>query len=202
MARNRLIQSAAGCAVAVALVLSVVGCATKGFVRQEVATVRAYTDTQVGEARGRADEAMNKATLAERLATGNLEYVEISTHQALFDFDDSQLKPDAQAILDQLSTGLSSHPRYVLEVRGYADAMGSNRYNYNLGRERAEQVMRYMMSRHAVPSSRIAIISFGEDEPVADNTNEDGRSQNRRVQVRLLEEKVQAAPVSAMPEMP
>lgn len=199
MVTNRGMQLAAGHALmAAALVLVVAGCATKGFVRKEVADARAYTDTQAGEARARADEAMNKATLAERLASGTLEYNEVSSHQVQFAFDDWQLESSAQSTLDQMATSISSHPRYVIEIRGYADEVGSNRYNYRLGHERADQVMRYLMTRHSVPSSRMAIISFGEDDPVADNSSEDGRAQNRRVQVRLLEEKVQGQPVSVI----
>ena len=47
--------------------------------------------------------------------------------------------------------------------------------------------MRYLITRHNVPSSRIAILSFGESEPVADNESEEGRAQNRRVTVEVTE---------------
>ena len=90
-------------------------------------------------------------------------------------------------MFDQVVGELAAHPRQALEVRGYADAKGPDRYNYKLGRERAEEVVRYMMVHHNVPMTRIATISFGEESPVADNSSRDGRSQNRRVQVRVLE---------------
>ena len=172
------------------------GCATKGFVKQQVAESKAYTDTKTGEVNGRVDQVGTKVdevgtradqanALAEQLATG--QYTEIATHQVQFEFDDYKLGSAAGALLDQVGSELTSHPRYALEVRGYADATGSDRYNYKLGHERAEEVVRYMMVHHNVPMTRIATISFGEESPVADNSSRDGRSQNRRVQVRVLE---------------
>jgi outer membrane protein OmpA-like peptidoglycan-associated protein len=172
------------------------GCATKGFVKQQVADAKAYTDTKAGEVNGRVDQVGTKVdevgtradqanALAEQLATG--QYTEIGTHQVQFAFDDYKLGSDATSVLDQVGGELAAHPRYALEVRGYADARGTDRYNYKLGRERAEEVVRYMMVHHNVPMTRIATISFGEESPVADNSSRDGRSQNRRVQVRVLE---------------
>ena len=195
MVTNRRMLTAAGSAVALAIALvAVSGCATKGYVKSQVAESRTYTDTQVTGVRGdldqvktKTDQAMDKASLAERLASGEIDYNEVSSHQVQFAFDDYHLDSDAQGMLDQMAGELQSHPGYVLEVRGYADARGSERYNYNLGRERADSVLRYMMTRHSVPTTRVAIVSFGEESPIADNETNDGRAQNRRVQVRVLE---------------
>jgi peptidoglycan-associated lipoprotein len=195
MTTNRWIKPGPGSAIALLLALVVTsGCATKKFVREEVAGSRTYTDQQVTTVRGdldqvrtKTDQAMEKATLAERLASGDVDYTEVSSHQVQFDFDDYRLKPEAQSMLDQMAGELASHRGYVLEIRGYADATGPERYNYRLGHERADEVMRYLMTRHNVPTAKVAIISFGEESPVADNTSRDGRSQNRRVQARLLE---------------
>ena len=203
MMANRMMRSIAVAMVALA---GLSGCATKGFVRSEVAGAKGYTDTQVTTVRGdldnvrtRTDEAMNKATLAERLASGNVDYNEVSTHQVQFAFDDYRLESEAQSMLDQVVTELSSHPSYVIEVRGFADATGSDRYNFKLGRERADAVLRYLMTRHSVPTARVATVSFGEEDPIADNTSRDGRAQNRRVQVRLLELKAQGMPTAVVP---
>jgi outer membrane protein OmpA-like peptidoglycan-associated protein len=187
------------------------GCATKGFVRTEVAGAKTYSDARLGETRTelkgdveqvrtRADQAYDKATLAEKLASGQYDYNEVSSHQVQFKFDDYRLNTESQSMLDNMATELASHPGYVLEIRGFADARGTDRYNYRLGRERADEVMRYLMSRHGVPTTRMAIVSFGEESPVADNTSRDGRAQNRRVQVRLLEMKgAGETPVSMNP---
>jgi len=195
MVTNRRMHTAAGSAVALAIALvAVSGCATKGYVKSQVAESKTYTDTQVTGVKGdldqvktKTDQAMDKASLAERLASGEVDYNEVSSHQVQFAFDDYHLDSDAQGMLDQMAGELQSHPGYVLEVRGYADARGSERYNYKLGRERADSVLRYMMTRHSVPTTRVAIVSFGEESPIADNETNDGRAQTRRVQVRVLE---------------
>ena len=75
----------------------------------------------VDQAQGRADEAYAKATLAERLANGYIEYEVVSTHRVQFDFDDYRLTSEAELVLDDLGAKLASYPRYVLEIRGYAD---------------------------------------------------------------------------------
>jgi outer membrane protein OmpA-like peptidoglycan-associated protein len=205
MNKQRDVSSAAFAALAlVALLATASGCATKGFVQSEVAQSKAYTDSRFGEAKqgvdraqSRADEAFDKATLAERLASGHLAYEEVSSHRVHFAFDDYQLGTEAQQVLDELGGRLGSYPGYVLEIRGYADATGADRYNFRLGRERAESVQRYMMTRFSVPAGRVAIVSFGEEEPLAENDSSSGREQNRRVQVRLLDaQRAQGEPVA------
>ncbi len=199
MVKSRNTQAAARWILGGALIVAAgSGCATKGFVRTEVAKANQHTDmsiqaakteleSDIGQAQSRADQAMEKATLAERLASGTLRYDVVSTHQVQFEFDDWNLDDGAQTVLNNLGTSLTSHPRYVLEIRGYADATGPDRYNYQLGRERAESVQRFLMMQYSVPAGRIAIVTFGEEEPLADNGTTDGRAENRRVQVRLLD---------------
>jgi peptidoglycan-associated lipoprotein len=198
MVTNRRMQSLAATLVVSMVALGALSsCATKGFVKKEIESARGYTDTRFAEARARADEAWAKASLAERLGSGN--YTEVSTHQVQFAFDDYRLDTAAQAALDQLAAQLTAHPHYGLEIRGYADAIGTDRYNYKLGRERADEVYRYMMMRHNVPSTRVATVSFGEESPLADNESDEGRAQNRRVQVRVLAIDVPSTPVSLVP---
>src|SRR5262245_57372893 len=191
----------------VLVVAALSGCATKKFVRKEVAESRGYTDTQVTAVRGdldqvrtQTDAAMQRAQLAEKLASGQIEYTEVASNNVSFEFDDWRLSPEAQSTLDQMAGQLGAHPGYVMEIRGYADARGTDRYNYRLGRERADEVFRYLMTRHSVPSGRVATVSFGEESPLADNDTSEGRSQNRRVQVRLLDIKSSETPVSVVPQ--
>ncbi len=186
---HRTLHAAA--AVTAALTLATVtGCATKGFVRTEVEQARAYTDTRVGEVRGEVEQVKGQVAemneLTQRLANGTLEYTEVQSSEVRFEFDDWRLSPEAQSALDGLAAQLATHPRYAIEIRGYADAVGTDRYNSRLGRERADEVLRYLSTRHMVPSARIATMSFGEESPVATNDDSEGRSMNRRAQVRLL----------------
>ena len=170
------------------------GCATKGYVNKQVSASNEATDSKISgvrtdldQVRTKADQAYDKATLAEKLASGMVETQEIEARDVQFAFDDSHLDGDGQASLDALAGQLAAHPRYVLEITGYADATGTDRYNYRLGEERAASVERYLMTRHTVPPGRVAVVSFGEESPVADNDSSAGRAQNRRVHVRLLD---------------
>jgi peptidoglycan-associated lipoprotein len=170
------------------------GCATKGYVNKQVTASNEQTDAKIGgvrtdldQVRVKADQAYDKATLAEKLASGTLETQQIAARDVRFAFDDSRLDGDAQASLDELAAQIAAHPRYVLEIMGYADATGPDRYNYRLGEERAASVQRYLLSRHTVPPGRVAVVSFGEESPLSDNESSDGRAQNRRVHVRLLD---------------
>jgi outer membrane protein OmpA-like peptidoglycan-associated protein len=170
------------------------GCATKGYVNKQVAASDAATDSKISgvrtdldQVRTKADQAYDKATLAEKLASGMIDTQEIEARDVRFAFDDSRLDSEGQASLDELASQLTTHPRYVLEILGYADATGPDRYNYRLGEERAASVERYLLTRHTVPPGRVAVVSFGEESPLADNNSSDGRAQNRRVHVRLLD---------------
>ncbi|MEO6462532.1 MAG: OmpA family protein [Candidatus Eisenbacteria bacterium] len=162
--------------------------------KQRVAEAESRTDASINVVRGDlvetrtvADQALERATLAEKLASGAIDYTVVSTHEARFAFDDFRLGDEAKTVLDDMVTRLASRPRTVIEIRGYADASGEDRYNYRLGRERAESVERYLVSRHTVAPARIAVMSFGEDDPVNDNNSELGRAENRRVVARVLE---------------
>jgi peptidoglycan-associated lipoprotein len=174
--------------------LVLAGCATKGYVNRQVTAVDAATDakiagvkTQVDDARQRADQAFDKATLAEQIASGTVQATEVGATDVRFAFDDWRLDDDAQAQLDSLAAQLSNHPRYAVEIRGYCDAVGTDRYNYRLGNERAQSVERYLLTRYDVPAGRIAVVSFGEEDPVESNGTREGRAENRRAHVRLLE---------------
>jgi len=59
-------------------------------------------------------------------------------------------------------------------------------FNENLGLERAEAVKRYLYEQHQIPLHKMNVISYGEEKPIAPNTNREGRAQNRRVVVKVL----------------
>jgi len=98
------------------------GCATEGYVNKQVAASNEATDSKVADVRTdldqvrvKADQAYDKATLAEKLATGMIETQEVAARDVTFAFDESRLDGDSQASLDELANQLAGHPRYVLE---------------------------------------------------------------------------------------
>jgi peptidoglycan-associated lipoprotein len=178
---------ASGIAVASVAVLSLTlgGCATKKFVRQEVGTVNARVDqhdTKLAELDQTSRDALQRAEAAGKLAEGKFIYSEVLSDDSMkFPVDKAELSPEAQQRLDAFLDKLKTENRNVyVEIQGHTDATGPKDYNYKLGEERAESVRRYL-NEHGVALNRLATISYGPDAPVAANTDRAGRQQNRRV---------------------
>jgi outer membrane protein OmpA-like peptidoglycan-associated protein len=72
------------------------------------------------------------------------------------------------------------------EIEGHTDNIGSEAYNLQLGEKRATAVRNYL-SQKGIPLHALNVISLGESRPVADNGTPQGRAQNRRVVIRVLE---------------
>jgi outer membrane protein OmpA-like peptidoglycan-associated protein len=93
----------------------------------------------------------------------------------------AELRAEGGAELDRITAQLKADNKPVfVEIQGHTDDSGSEAYNQRLGLSRAEAV-RLHLARAGVPLARMATISYGESAPVAPNTNANGRSQNRRV---------------------
>ncbi|MGK5036831.1 OmpA family protein [Janthinobacterium sp. LB3P118] len=105
--------------------------------------------------------------------------------EALFDFDQSTLKPQGKAALDQLLGQLKGMDLEVIVTVGHTDAVGSNAYNQKLSQRRAEAVKAYLVAQ-GVETSRVYTEGKGETQPVADNTSAAGRAKNRRVTVEVV----------------
>lgn len=171
-------------------VVSLGGCATKKFVREEVAVVGARVDTtdaRVTAVEGTAKDALDRATAAGKLAEGKFLYSEVLSDDSMkFPLAQATLSPEAQARLDAFAEKLKTENRNVyIEVQGHTDASGPKDFNYRLGEERAEAVRRYL-NQHGVPLNRIGTISYGPDAPMAPNDNREGREANRRVVLIVL----------------
>lgn len=171
-------------------VVSLGGCATKKFVREEVAVVGTRVDTVAGRVttvEGTAKDALDRATAAGKLAEGKFLFQEVLSDDSMkFAVDKADLSPEGQARLDAFVEKLKTDNRNVyVEVQGHTDATGGKDYNYKLGEERAEAVRRYL-NQHGVALNRIGTISYGPDAPVAPNETTDGRQQNRRVVLIVL----------------
>jgi outer membrane protein OmpA-like peptidoglycan-associated protein len=107
------------------------------------------------------------------------------------------LSPDAKTMLDDIATQAKAEKGFVIEVRGFASADGSENSNRVLSQHRAEAVMRYLAENHDIPLRRIILpFGYGEAMPIADNTSRDGRKQNRRCEVSILVSKGLTSPVN------
>ncbi|MEO8605553.1 MAG: OmpA family protein [bacterium] len=103
-----------------------------------------------------------------------------------FDFNKSDIRPDARPVLDQAAAILKQNPAVQVVVQGYTDDIGTPQYNDALSLRRAEAVFRYLVNQGVSPE-RFKVQGFGESNPVADNATESGRAQNRRVELRVRE---------------
>ncbi len=169
-----------------ALALGVValgGCASHKFVRENLAVV----DTRVTQVGGTAQEALDRANAAHKLAEGKFLFeMVLSDDSVKFPIDRDELSPEAQTRLSELVTRLKGENRNVyLEIQGHTDSTGPSGYNDTLGEHRAEAVRKYL-SQHGIALNRMATISYGEEAPVAANETREGRAQNRRVAIVVL----------------
>jgi peptidoglycan-associated lipoprotein len=189
-----------------ALLVGTTGCATKKYVRQETGAVNTRVDSvqgqveeaqtrlntherQIGEASKTAQDALRRAQEAGKLAEGKFLYETVLTDEKVkFGFDTADLSPEAQAALDEFAGQLKGENKNVyVEIQGHTDSVGSAEYNEELGLLRAEAVRRYLNQKHGFPLHRINVISYGESAAVADNSSREGRSQNRRVALVVLQ---------------
>ena len=96
-----------------------------------------------------------------------------------FDYDKSDLRDDARAALDAKVPVLMSNPAVRIRIAGHTDERGSTEYNLALGQRRATAAKAYLTQK-GVPEDRIETVSFGEERPVAQGTDEAAYAQNRR----------------------
>ncbi len=174
----------------VLVTLSLGGCATKKFVRENLAVVSGRvdaTDTHLTAVEGTAKDALARATAAGKLAEGKFLFSEVLSDDSMkFALNKSDLTPEVQARLDAYVGRLKDENRNVyVEVQGHTDATGPRDYNYRLGEQRAEAVRRYLNQR-GVALNRIGTISYGPDAPAAANEDPAGRQTNRRVVLIVL----------------
>ena len=101
-----------------------------------------------------------------------------------FNFDQYGLDSNSKEVLQQNAAYLKQNPRTKIEIQGHCDERGTNNYNIALGERRAHSTKRFLVSQ-GIDSSRINIISFGEEKPFCFDSNEGCWFQNRRAHFML-----------------
>ena len=152
-------------------------------------------------AQGRADEAHQMADQTRSRLTdvvGNLDnYQHVTTESIFFAVNKSKLTKEETQKLDDAVAKLQGNNNYVLEIQGYTDTSGSAAANLELSRKRADEVVRYVTTKHNVPLRRIHVLGVGEDVPNADNSTREARKQNRRVDINVYARAVEGTPTGA-----
>ncbi len=116
------------------------------------------------------------------------EYDRISLDAILFDFDQDVLTDSAHMQIMEVYQLLKKNRAMYMEISGYTDIQGSEAYNLDLSRRRAQRVIDELI-RLGIDKERLQMSYFGKELPVADNTTEVGRMQNRRVEFQILKRK-------------
>lgn len=193
--------------------VSVTACATHGYVSREVGEVNKKLDNvssevektqervqrnevridevdkSATEAKGSAQQALTRATEAEKAAKGKLIYtVTLSNDKVTFPVNRALVGDDAKKLIDEAIAQLTAENRGVFfEIEGHTDSTGPDVVNQKLGEERATAVRDYLHDQHGIALSRMSVISYGKTKPVLDNKTKAHRAQNRRVVIKVLE---------------
>ncbi len=116
--------------------------------------------------------------------TPNGDGILVNLPDVTFPVNSADISPAMREVLDRVAQSMIRYPNSLVDVMGHTDSTGSDAYNLDLSRRRAESVANFLSSR-GVARARIATVGYGEQYPIADNTTEAGRAQNRRVEIRI-----------------
>ena len=104
-----------------------------------------------------------------------------------FDFNKAQIKEEYQAKLDKIHEILIQEPGLMLEIAGFADAVGGENINEKISQHRTESVANYLTEKGSLTSNRLLLHAYGEKYPLASNDDEnEGRELNRRVKLKFV----------------
>lgn len=109
----------------------------------------------------------------------------IRLNNLFFDFNKAELQHESYPELDRLVTFLHTYPDLKVEIGGHTDNKGSAQYNLSLSKKRAQSVVDYLAD-HGCERDRLIAKGYGDTRPVASNDTDEGRTQNRRVEVRFI----------------
>ena len=101
-----------------------------------------------------------------------------------FGFDSAELTADARSALNEVANVLTQYTDTRVNIAGHTDSTGDASYNQRLSERRAQSVGNYL-SQNGVSSMRLNTMGYGANQPVASNATEQGRAQNRRVEITL-----------------
>jgi len=135
-------------------------------------------------ARRRAADSAAAAAAAARLRAAASSLAMTLTAMVHFDYDQADLRPGDRAILDAKVPILQANTGVTIQVAGHTDERGSDEYNLALGQRRAAAVKAYLVQR-GVPDGRISTVSYGEEHPIAQGSDESAWSQNRRAEFAI-----------------
>ena len=109
----------------------------------------------------------------------------MESEKIYFDYDKSDLKPEARAVLTKKAAWLRANTGYSIKIEGHCDERGSTEYNLALGERRADAALKFLTAL-GVSASRISAVSLGEEKPADSRSNETAWAKNRRDEFVLV----------------
>lgn len=144
---------------------------------QSVTSKKEYTVMEIPDAEGVIAECELTITPGTTFTLDNV----------FFDTGKSTLKPESFTELDELLNYMSQQKTTIIEISGHTDNVGSAEANQKLSQDRAASVKSYLVKK-GISASRVEAKGYGDTLPIADNTDEAGRKQNRRTEVKILKQ--------------
>src|SRR5437899_2646475 len=144
-------------------------------------------DLRVGEVGARASSARDaEARLSQRLASRNRHRL-LDARFVYFDSGQTEIRSRDVDELEYVAKALTADPNAVLELQGFADSRGTDRYNRELARERVEAVTRYLVQRHGIELRQLRAVSMGTEALGAgEKASPEALARARRVDIRLF----------------
>jgi len=102
-----------------------------------------------------------------------------------FDFDKARVREESYNDIKNLADFMQQYPQTNTTVEGHTDSVGTDQYNQRLSERRAQAVREVLVNQYGVESQRVDSVGYGEARPVADNSTEEGRQINRRVEAEV-----------------
>jgi outer membrane protein OmpA-like peptidoglycan-associated protein len=119
---------------------------------------------------------------AEGFYRSILETGRVAVHGINFDTAKATIRPDSEPVLHEIETLLSDHSELRLKIEGHTDNVGQPAANQKLSQARAEAVKGWLVKR-GIKADRVVATGFGDPRPIGDNSSEEGRASNRRVEL-------------------
>lgn len=109
----------------------------------------------------------------------------VATLHINFDTGKSRIKPDSYEIIGEIIKMLKANPNLKIQIEGHTDNVGNEDTNITLSKNRARSVLMALVDE-GIEESRLKSEGFGQTKPIADNTTEEGKAQNRRVELKKI----------------
>ena len=153
----------------------------------EVGSVATEAKTLAGDAKKDAATVANSLRESETRYANRNNYSKLDEQVILFAFDKAAVQDSGFGQLDEIAKALKANPNAVVELQGYADPRGSDKYNYQLTRDRVDAVTRYLVQKHGIDLRRIHAVGMGKAEMEnGSKRDREAMSKARRVEIRIL----------------